>query len=152
MPCSLLAVLGALVHSPLLQSTGELVASHEPRRQSVGMLVHSMGIKQILERIKCKLEGRDRHFCSSGKVDHFCSGSTITCCPPGQSVVFGMVFWEKGVVFVSGGNVCQVYGTDPSDFYRQQMDAVDAQVQRLIQSAIDPENLAKSFVGWCPFW
>lgn len=29
---------------------------------------------------------------------------------------------------------------------------VPAQVQRLISQATSHENLAQSYVGWCPFW
>jgi len=38
------------------------------------------------------------------------------------------------------------------DFDGEQRLGVEEQVQKLIEEATSPENLSKSFKGWCPFW
>ena len=38
------------------------------------------------------------------------------------------------------------------DFDENNCLSVPEQIDALIEEAIDPENLASLFTGWCPFW
>ena len=63
----------------------------------------------------------------------------------------GRDYLSEGVGIAGGGmSMSMMGGLAPSA--SGEGDGVPAQVHRLLNQALNHENLCQSYVGWCPFW